>query len=194
VCSVLLILTVGLVDAGRAFYQYNAVASAARDADRWASVVGGTCADALPGSSDWCNDLGLSPSTPFWQQAGNAPRQTGGASCPSTPSDANSYAASGYATGPVTTVVGDVVHRHDSNATSRSFQPGSRTPGFELSQLRVCIALPDSWDASKSMYIVKEGDHVAVTVYTVFGLVSPLLGGRQLPLVSSAETEIEWQR
>ncbi len=42
VLPVLFMLTVGLVDTGRAFYQYNSAANAAREAARFASVMGGS--------------------------------------------------------------------------------------------------------------------------------------------------------
>ena len=37
-------LTLTVLDAGRGFYQYNAMSSAARFGARWAGVIGGTAA------------------------------------------------------------------------------------------------------------------------------------------------------
>src|SRR5689334_15385137 len=87
IAAALMILTVGLIDVGRAFYQYNAVAAAARYGARWASVVGGTCSPYngnLSANNDWCNMLGTSsatPQNPFWTAAGNVPVQASGTAC-----------------------------------------------------------------------------------------------------------------
>src|SRR5947209_7043762 len=81
--TVLMMLTIGLVDVGRGFYQYNAVSSASHFGSRWAAVVGGTC--IIPGSStaDWCTQqnspnfrvgqVSTGATQNFWQQTGNVP-------------------------------------------------------------------------------------------------------------------------
>lgn len=76
VLSVLLLLTAGLIDVGRAFYAYNSVANAARFAARWGSVVGGSCSQQNLGlnfsQNDFCNKLSPTPSTDqFWSTYGN---------------------------------------------------------------------------------------------------------------------------
>jgi hypothetical protein len=90
IATILLMLTCGLMDSGRAFYQYNNLSAAARYGARWGSVMGGACALTYArSSSDWCDQLGHSSSA-FWNQPGNKPIQGFNVSCPgysSTPAD-----------------------------------------------------------------------------------------------------------
>lgn len=79
VTPVLFMLTVGLIDVGRAFYQYNGAANATREAARFASVYGGSQHPEF----DWAGD-----------HNGNKP---------GTYSLANGYPVSGFA-GSATTV------------------------------------------------------------------------------------------
>jgi hypothetical protein len=198
VASALLILTFGLIDTGRGFYQYNAVANAARDAARWAAVVGGACSPGNVSSSDWCTQMGAASSGTFWQQAGNAPLQQGGLTCPATHDVSRYpgyfYTVSNYTSTSSTTIVGAVAHRLDSSSVKVGFVRGDTLPGFDLSRVAVCIELPQSWDASKSMYLVQPGQSVGVFIYDSFSPAGPLLGRSAIPLNAAAEDEIEVER
>jgi Flp pilus assembly protein TadG len=96
IAMIVLMLSAGLVDAGRFAFQYNAVSQAARYAARWASVVGGMCHAPPPGSSstDWCSQEGAVPVAadgfpyPFFLQDGNRPLQPSGTPCPTNANDA----------------------------------------------------------------------------------------------------------
>jgi Flp pilus assembly protein TadG len=190
IMTVLLLLTLGLVDVGRAFYQYNAVAASARFGARWASVVGGTCANyptAITGQGDFCSQLSTSVTTPFWQQAGNAPIQGINSSCPSytsTPSDY--YTASTYSTATSTTIVGAVAQRFDSSSTSTSFISGAVTPGMNLSNLHVCISVTSPGSTQPS-----PGDYVSVSIYYPFTAVGPLFGAATLGLSAQSQFQVE---
>jgi Flp pilus assembly protein TadG len=198
--TVLMMLSVGLVDVGRAFFQYNAAAAAARYGARWGSVVGGTCAprnvEGLS-SSDWCNQLGSSSgSTAFWTVAGNKPvwsNSTG--SCPTDPSQAtssNSYTASSYTGSSSTTIVGAIVQRFDSSSSSTNFITGNLTPGMDLSNTKVCIQLPSNdWNSDISRWVPFPGDTVTVYIYYPFYPVGALLPATSLKLTASAQYEVE---
>jgi hypothetical protein len=191
--SILMVMTVGLIDAGRAFFQYNAIAASARYGARWASVVGGQCIWDQS-VSDWCNQL-AQVATTFWLQPGNVPLQPNGSPCPATYDPANFgssyYSVSDYSGPSNTTIVGAIANRFESNEGSPSFIQGALTPGFDASKLKVCIALPNSWAPDKSMYVVKDHDPVEVSIYYPFYPVSPLLPSGQINLVASSEYQIE---
>jgi hypothetical protein len=203
ICLILLMMTAGLIDAGRAFFQYNAVADAARFGARWASVQGGTC--NLPGgnpTADWCTQQGLVSSTVnFYAQTGSKPLQGNGVACPSfssTPADYykvsdpdndsdNDY-SSDTDSDPITeqtTVVGAIGQRFDTNSSSTSMVHGSFA-GFDLSNLRVCIATSDSSAASPT-----GADYVTVVVHYHFTPVSFILAQAGFNLESSSTYEIE---
>src|SRR5947209_4940866 len=98
----LTVLTAGVIDSSRGFYQYNVVVAAAHYGARWGSVVGGMCANPNGSDvSDWCNQVGHASPTPFWAQDGNKPLQGNGVSCPTDldPNFTGYYTASSYVTG-----------------------------------------------------------------------------------------------
>lgn len=200
--TVFCIITIGLVDVGRAFYQYNALANAARYASRWGSVVGGNCSSfeqesSIQGANDWCYQLQSQLNAPFWQQAGNMPLQPGGTYCPSTYGAAgfpiaDYYSASDYITSNTSTIVGAVAERFDTNSGSSSMITGPATPGFDLSQLKVCIQLPyNSASTSSFPYVVSPGSRVTVYLYYPFTPVTTLLGHGTINLTASSSYEIE---
>ncbi|MGI8825161.1 MAG: TadE/TadG family type IV pilus assembly protein [Chloroflexota bacterium] len=186
--TVFFILSIGLIDAGRGFYQYNALSSVARDAARWGSVIGGTCLQpASASTSDFCNQLGGQSGTVFWSQQGNVPIQGAGTDCPTystTPGDY--YAVGTYASSSSSTVVGAIAHRFDSDSGSSSVITGSRAPGFDWSQLKACVALLGSGSNPP-----KPGDTVKVALYYPFKAVGPLLPGGTLPLTASSQFPVE---
>lgn len=189
---VLVFFTGGLLDVGRAFYQNTQVGSAAEFGARWASAVGGTCL-GLAGASttDWCNQLGTSTSN-FWSQPGNVPRQTGGATCPSSydPNFTGYYAVSDFANSTSSTIVGAIAQRFDTNSSSTNIVGGSIAPGFDPGKLKVCIQL--TWIAARSMWSAAPGDKVSVHVYYPFrSVTSLLLANKSVNLVASAETRID---
>ena len=186
VATALLMMTTGLVDMGRGFYQYNNLSAAARYGARWGSVMGGTC--ALPyarSTSDWCDQLGNSAGG-FWSQLGNKPIQGLSVACPSysaTPSDY--YTVSGYTGNSATTIVGAIANKFDSSSSSSNFITGAVTPGLDLSQLRVCIQLDITSTAPQT------GDAVKVYAYYPFHGVSALLFGGTINLNASSQYQVE---
>jgi hypothetical protein len=197
-CTVLFMLTLGLVDVGRGFFQYNAVASIARYGARWGSVVGGECSpngnlDKGKSTNDWCNQLGAvsDTTTPFFQQNGNIPLQTNGGTCPNDydPSMPSTYyTASAFSGTAPTTIVATMVHKLDTDASSVSKTVGLLAPGLDLSLLHICIELPESWRGGTYEPVV--GDHVGVFIYYPFHPVGPFFGGT-LKLNSESEYVIE---
>jgi hypothetical protein len=210
ILTIVLMLTLGLVDIGRAFYAYNAVSMASRDASRWASVVGGTCSGPFRGGSisDWCNQFSQT-SSDFWNAAGNKPLQGGPGSacpwdasgkcaCPTTiltpaPSPTPYYTVSNYASSTSTTIVGAIAQKFDTNATQSNWVAGALTPGFELSKMYVCIQLPPEAYANSvnGSVTVGPGYVVAVYVYYPFKPAAGLFGGVQLNLIGSSQFETE---
>ena len=197
--TILLMLTVGVVDAGRAFYQNNAIAAAARYGARWASVVGGTC-DHPPTSptTDWCTQEGNSSVSGqnFWLQPGNVPAQSVGTSCPSDGNQTgfpyykvSDYLASTTSSGVPTTIVGAIAQRYDTTSSSSNVIVGLLTPGFELSNLKVCIQL--GWDSSSSSWLHDTGDTVTVYVYYSFHPAGPLYSSATINLAASSQYVIE---
>ena len=197
---ILMMLTVGLVDAGRAFYGYNAIAVAARYAARWGSVVGGTCSGPFRGGSvsDWCNQFGQA-TTDFWNTPGNYPLQ-GNNPCPTSiqnpaPTPNPYYTVSpSYTSSTSTTIVGTVAQRFDTNATSSNLITGALTPGFDLTQMKVCIQLPpEAYASSGSSGNVTVGPGYLVTVYVYYPFkpAGGLFGNVQLNLIGSSQYEIE---
>lgn len=207
--SVFTMLTVGLVDVGRAFYQYNALSSAARFGARWASVVGGVCIQPGANATDWCNQQGTANGG-FWSQPGNAPLQGTNVPCPAysaatandyySASDPdndgdNDYSASGNTDGDVvsddTTIVGVIDQHFDTSSTSSSFVVGA-IGGFDLSKLRVCIqstAPPPVPPATTG--IPAAGDYVTVVLSYHFEPVSMILAHASFDLDSTSQYEIQ---
>lgn len=199
ICSVLFMLTVGLLGVGQAFFQYNAVSAAARYGARWGAVVGGTCEGVGGAGSDWCTQLGQQSTQGFWAQPGNAPLQAVGTSCPgddkSTASPSPYYTVSAYTGGTATTIVGAIAQRFDSGATSSNFISGGLTPGFDLSKLKVCIQLPSLTEStggrSQTIWNPMPGSMVQVFVYYRFSPAGTLLTNATLPLFASSRYVIE---
>lgn len=200
---VLLMMTVGLVDAGRAFYQYNELSSAARFGARWAAVVGGVC--ILPGqnSTDWCTQQGTA-SGGFWAQAGNKALQGNNVACPSystatavdyySASDPdndsdNDYSAAGNGdkddVGKATSIVGSVDQHFDSSSTSRGFVQGA-FGGLNLSNLKVCIQA-----TSPPGLPPTAGDYVTVRLYYHFDPISFILARASFDLNATSQYEIQ---
>lgn len=201
ICIVFLMFTAGLIDVGRAFYQYNAMASAARYAARWGSVVGGTCVNspykAQVSSSDWCVQLGdQALGTNFWLQNGNKPLQPyTSPDCPTTydKSFAYYYKASDYVGGHATTVVGAVAQRFDTNGSTSNIDAGSSTPGFDLSQLRVCVqqTVANPTSSSPDGYDRAPGTTVSVSLYYPFTALNTLVSKVTFNLIASSQFVIE---
>lgn len=206
--TVLLMLTVGLVDVGRAFLEYNTVAAAARYGARWGGVVGGECGPRTlmvsSATNDWCTSMGTATSStnPFWTQAGNEPVYTGSTSacttstcCPTSYSGAsasNSYLASNYTGSSSTTIVGSVVHHFDTTTSSTNVLLGSFTPGIDLSKTWVCVQLSArSWNPDLTQWTPFPGDVVTVYVYYQFFPISALLPATKIDLVASAQYQVE---
>jgi Flp pilus assembly protein TadG len=186
----LLILTAGLVDTGRAFYQYNAVSAAARYGARWGSVVGGTCTAQLGvGASiaDWCKQVGAT-TTSFWQQQGNFPLQ-GNARCSTDLPSSNFWTVSNFQAATTTTVVGAIKQRFDTTASSSHLVKGNLVNGFDLTQMRVCIDMPNSW--AGTTLAPHQGDAIQVSVYYPFRPAGLLLGGQQINLNASSTYQLE---
>ena len=186
-----LILTGGLLDVGRGFYQYNAVAAAARYGARWGSVEGGTCNTFNEASnSDWCNQL-AGTSSSFWSASGNAPLQAAGTACPTTYQSGSSsyYTASNFLTSSSTTIVGAIAQHYDTSSSSTSTILGLLTPGFDLSKLKICIQLPVN--STTGAWSHSHGDDVTVYVYYPFTPATSLVTSATLNLVASSTYTIE---
>lgn len=199
---VLMMLTVGLVDAGRAFYQYNELSSAARFGARWAAVVGGVCILSGQSTADWCTQQGTA-SGGFWSQPGNAPLQGDNVACPSYSSDPskyysasdpdndgdNDYSASGNTDGDAvnksTTVVGSIDQHFDTSNASAGFVQGA-FGGLNLSNLKVCIqttAQPPNPPAA--------GDYVTAVLHYHFDPISFILARTSFDLNATSQYEIQ---
>jgi hypothetical protein len=184
---VFLMLTVGLIDAGRSIFLYNEIASIARFGARWGSVVGGTCNAPLGlSNSDWCNQLGTHSGN-FWSQAGNVPIQSMGTPCPSyTAGNTDYYTASSYSSSTTTTIVGAVANRFDSDANSSSFFHQLFGPGVDLSQLHVCVATTNATTTPP-----EPGDTVTISVAYPFTPAGKLLGTGSVNITATAQYVIE---
>lgn len=194
ILTILLMLTAGLVDVGRAFYAYNGVASAARNAARWGAVVGGTCALSTASStSDYCNREGLSGASHFWSIAGNYPKQGWNSYCPGYEASTTSYfyRASDFAAtvsgSQETTIVGAVVNRIESNSAGSGSVEGQWIPGFDLSQVYICIDGTSTSAGGPPAH----GDFVRVQVTYLFQPVGALLSRAQLNLSASSQFTVE---
>lgn len=192
ILTILLMLTAGLVDVGRAFYANNVVASAARNGARWGAVVGGTCATATSSStSDFCNRLGLSGANLFWSITGNTPKQGWNSYCPPYADNTTSYfySASDFASSfsQETTIVGAVVNRFDSNSGNSGSLIGRAMPGFDLSRLFICI----DGTSSSASGPPTHGDFVRVEVAYLFQPAGPLFGSAQMTLAASSQFTVE---
>ncbi len=211
----LFMLTVGLVGVGQYFYEYNAMASAATVAARWASVVGGTCYSSgseADSSADWCNQFNSGSTSPpsggwahapstkypvFWQHAGNWPLQGSNVSCPTSYSSAFTgyYTASQFSGNTSATIVGSVAQRLDTTSSSSQSSPlivGGLVPGFDLSQLRVCIQ--PTWDTSTTYgtdWQFGPGYKLTVYLYYPFDPIGGILKAGQMEIVASSTYETE---
>jgi Flp pilus assembly protein TadG len=180
IALILLALTVGFVDVGRAFYQYNAIASAATMAARWASVQGGNCNNTqtpYESTADWCNDLTTS-GTKFWAIKGNYPLQ-GNSNCPTSfgTVGTDSYQLSDSTANGPTTIVGTVFRRLDTTPNSSNVNVGNWLAGLEPSKTSVCIQLSSTaWQGSGNNWSPQQGDIVTVFVYYHFTALSGLFG------------------
>lgn len=204
ICSALFIICLGLVDAGRAFFAYNAVSAAARYGARWASVVGGTCGGppVLKSTSDWCNQFGTGGAD-FWSTAnnGNLPNQPAGTPCPATfdpnfnggSNYSGYYSAASFNTGSSSSIVGAVAQRFDTNGGTSNTIVGALTPGFNLQNLKVCIQLPFETDTKGTVFWVPgPGQTVKVVVYYRFPLVGPaLLIRHNFDLIAASQYDLE---
>jgi TadE-like protein len=211
----LFLLTIGLATVGQYFYQYNAMATAARSAARWASVVGGTCfspGSETDSSADWCTQFNSGSTAPpsgswthaptvanypvFWTYSGNWPLQAGNVNCPSSydPTFNGYYLASQFSGNTSATIVGAVANHLDTNSGSSQSSPfiiGGLMPGFDLSQLRVCIQ--PTWDTrnGSSDWQFGPGYKLMVSVYYPFNPVGGLLAKNQMQIVASSTYEME---
>jgi hypothetical protein len=200
IALVLLMLTMGLVDAGRAFYQYNTLADAARFGARWGSVVGGACILAMANTTDWCTEEGvITNGNNFWQQSGNKAIQGSGVACPSfssTPADYykvsdpdndgdNDFSGDTDSDSTkVTTIVGAIGRHFDTSSTTTHTTQGGLA-GIDLNNLRVCIQTTDS------NTVQTRGDYVTVVLYYRFNPITPILSKASFDLVAQSSYEVE---
>lgn len=191
IATALLMLSAGLIDVGRAFFQYNAVSAAAVYGARWGSAAGGTCADPYSMSNnDFCNQLSHASGSNFWNQQGNYPLQGVNTPCPSYSSAPSDYYTVGnYNQSYGSTIVGAIAQRFDSNNSSPNFIIGALTPGIDSSKLKVCIAVTNGLGGTAQIPTV--GDTVSVSVYAPFYPVSALLTSQTLLLNASSQYQVE---
>jgi TadE-like protein len=203
IAVVVFALTIGTIDVGRGFYQYNAVSSAARFGARWASVVGGVC--VLPGQSttDWCTQEATASGN-FWQQFGNKPLQGNNVICPEFKTNPSVYYSAAdpdhdatpdndFATSAdpdndtvtkSTTIVGAVAQHFDTSSSSTGFVQG-KLGGFDLTKVRVCI------QTSNPAADQTRGDYVSVVVYYHFDPVTFLIAKSGFDLSATSEYVVE---
>lgn len=196
--TVFLMLTVGLLDVGRAFYSYVQLSSAARMAARWGSVQGGLCGDSqysTESTADWCNKLGSDTTTAFWMQDGNTPKQ-GTSSCPATYDSTFTHyytpSSSTYQSTP--TVVGILTRRLETSGTSSSRVGGQWLAGLDMSQVKVCVSLPsDAYESGRTVpWQPTQGDWLSVYAYYSFHPVGHLFGSNlQINMVASSRYVVE---
>lgn len=203
IAIVLFAMTVGLIDVGRAFYQYNALSAAARYGARWASVVGGTCVENPPDVpvSDWCNQYntattaaGASSGLAFWGENGNYPLQPAGTACPTSyagyaamPST-DFYSVNNFVGSTQTSIVGAIAQHFDTNSASYVQQViGSVTPGFDLTGLKVCIQLASAPAGKTTIWQPGPGEPVKVVLYYSFVPASGLLAKAAVNMVASSQ-------
>jgi hypothetical protein len=186
ILAVFLLLTAGLIDAGRTIFLYNELSAISRYGARWGAVVGGTC--ALPyasSSSDWCDQIGGQTSN-FWAQDGNKPIQGYGAQCPSYASNASDwYSPSSYLGSTATTIVGAVVQKFDTDANNTNLFRQVFAPGIDVISLRVCIA------TTNTTVDPSPGDSITVDVYYPFAPASKMLGTGTFRMTAESEYIIE---
>lgn len=200
VAILLFTITIGLLDVGLAFYQYNALSDAARVGARWAAVVGGTCVEQPPDLpvKDWCNQYGNatlaagapSPMT-FWTERGNYPKQAAPAPCPVKydTTFTGYYTASNYTGAGNTSIVGSIAQHFDSSSGGYFDQVlGSFGAGLNLSQLKVCIQQNAVSPTSGSwMWQEGIGTPVKVVVYYHFQPATGLLAKAAIDMVASSQ-------
>jgi Flp pilus assembly protein TadG len=198
---ILFTMTAGLVDAGRAFWAYNAVASSARFAARWAAVQGGSCAAVTyESSADWCNQNGATTNF-FWGQYGNYPLASTG-TCPAGyTAGSSSYYTVSNTSAADTTVVGSLRGHLDTSSSSWYVTLGGWLAGIDTRQMYVCISLPTSsneYDSTRAVtqtespWMPAQGSAVTVYVYYVFQPVGGLLGKNlQVNMAASSQYTME---
>jgi hypothetical protein len=187
---VFLMLTVGLIDVGRAFFQYNELGALAAYGARWGSVVGGTC--ALPdakSTSDWCNQFGVAGTNRFWTQTGNEPDapMTFGGKCPAFKGTPTNVAPTDFYTMQpfvgTPTIVGAIAQKYDTNASSANVVTGNSALGLDRNKVFVCIATTNGGSGLERE--PRLGDTITVTVGYKFIAASGLFG-KQLAFDLSA--------
>jgi TadE-like protein len=196
---IFMMLTVGLVDVGRAFFQYNEVSALARYGARWGSVVGGTCAlGEAKSTSDWCNRLGAGGTNRFWKVttplSGNTPKQGFGIACDAfDPNNASRlsteyFAMQSYAGTP--SIVGAIADKYDSDSSHSNLITGNSTVGLDRSQVYVCISTTNSGIGTQLEPTL--GDTITVTVGYNFVAASGLFGKRlTFPLRATSTYKVE---
>lgn len=206
IALVMLMLTMGLVDVGRAFFEYTEISSAARFGARWGGVVGGTC--IIPGvyQSDWCTQQGLitggskTAITDFWAQTGSVPIQGNGVACPSyssTPGDYykvsdpdndsdNDYSSDSDSDPSTkqTSIVGAIGQHFDTNSSTTSTVAG-QLAGIDITKLFACV------QTSNTASDQGPGDYVTVTLYYQFNPVSFIVANSNFNLVATSQYEVE---
>jgi TadE-like protein len=189
----LMMMTVGLVDVGRAAYEYNELSGLARYGARWASVVGGTCAlREAKSTSDWCNQFSSKGTTRFWAQSGNFPFaafQTG-LPCPAFKSNAGNTAPADYYTvqtyNGTPTIVGAIAQKYDTSSSSANLVNGLASLGLDKSKLFVCISTTNNFSVATQSEPAL-GDAVTVRIGYKFIAASGLFG-KQLTIDLSASS------
>src|SRR5579875_2376703 len=185
IAIIMFMLSVGLVDVGRGFFAYNALASGARFGARWGSVMGGTCAlpYAVSSSADFCGSSGAGP-TRFWSTAGNTPIQGVNTACPSyTTTPGDYYKIVTYQN--TKTIVGALASKYDSSSSSTGFLSGYVTPGVDLNSVYACIA------TSSTTTVPSVGATISVTVYYPFKPISVLLTNQTLGMTATSQFTVE---
>jgi hypothetical protein len=188
--SALVLVTVGLVDVGRAFYEYNEVSALARYGSRWAAVVGGTCSINGGSYSDWCNSSGTTAAAAgFWNTPGNAPLQGVDVACPSYSSAPyDYYSVQSYAN--TTTIIGALAQRWDTTPRSYSQSDGNSGPGLDRSLVSVCIATTNTGTGTDKT--PQLGDGVTITIRYPFKAVSGIFGKNlQIELSATSISRVE---
>jgi Flp pilus assembly protein TadG len=190
----LMLLTVGLVDVGRAAYEYNELSALARYGARWASVVGGTCAlREAKSTTDWCNQFGAQSTNRFWTQNGNIPFAAlqSGLPCPAFQSNSSNTAPADYYTvqtySGTPTIVGAIAQKYDTSSSSPNLVNGLAALGLDKSKLFVCISTTNNF-SSATQSEPAEGDAVTVRIGYKFIAASGLFGEQLTVDLSASST------
>lgn len=194
--TVLLLLTVCVLDAGRAIFAYNSVSAAARYGARWASIVGGTCSVPYAVStSDYCNQFGSYPAgvAQFWNESGNIPLQGAGTACPSynsAPSDY--YSLASFEGLQASTVVGAIAHRFDTSSASSGFGGNALLPGLSPGNVWVCLETSGSTPISPGMRVRVVVAYVFTYVITPsLSTIPPSFSNQTVLMTASSQGEVE---